>query len=146
MHKKYYLFRNATVERFFASFNVDYSGYNDISSIPENVDIYVWFYLSPIKTNVDVYITEMEAYIRQLQFVLSRIKPHKACYAFTVYNMHDIYHIQNRNIPVFIKKYIPAETLSEYKIRGSDFYVADANALYIKMIELAKQNKTIYNA
>ena len=54
--------------------------------------------------------------------------------------------IQNRNIPVFIKKYIPAETLSEYKIRGSDFYVADANALYIKMIELAKQNKTIYNA
>ena len=52
--------------------------------------------------------------------------------------------IQKRNNPLFIRKYIPKEICREYKIRGSDFYVADANALFIKMIELAKQNITIY--
>ena len=53
--------------------------------------------------------------------------------------------IQKRNIPAFMKRYMPKKILSEYKIRGSNFYIADANALFIRMIELAKQNKTIYN-
>jgi len=52
--------------------------------------------------------------------------------------------IQKRNIPLFMRKHIPKAICAEYKIRGSDFYVADANALFIKMIELAKQNITIY--
>jgi len=54
--------------------------------------------------------------------------------------------ILQRNIPAFMKKYIPKDTLSEYNIKGSDFYAADANGLFTKMIELAKQNKTIYNS
>ena len=54
--------------------------------------------------------------------------------------------IQVMNIPAFVKKHIPNEVLTEYKIRGSDFYTADANALFFKMIELAKQNKTIYTS
>ncbi len=53
--------------------------------------------------------------------------------------------IQKRNIPVFLKKYISGEIYSAYRIHGSDFYVVDANALFDKMIGLAKQNKTIYN-
>ena len=52
--------------------------------------------------------------------------------------------IQKMNIPAFVRKHIPVEILSQYKIRGSEFYIADANALFIKMIELAKQNITIY--
>lgn len=53
--------------------------------------------------------------------------------------------IQIRNIPTFVKKFIPESTLSEYAIRGSDFFISDANSLYNKIIELAKQNITIYN-
>ena len=90
--KKYYIFRNSTVERFFASLDASYSGYNDISSIPDEADVYMWFYLSPIKTNVDMYVLEIEAYVQQLQFILTQIKPHKACYVFTLHNMHYIYH------------------------------------------------------
>ena len=52
--------------------------------------------------------------------------------------------IQIMNIPAFVRRHIPEEILSVYKIRGSDFYIADANALFIKMTELAKQKKTIY--
>ncbi|MDR2916963.1 MAG: AAC(3) family N-acetyltransferase [Tannerella sp.] len=54
--------------------------------------------------------------------------------------------IQKRNIPAFIKRYIPKDIFSEYNIRGSNFFVADANNLFKKMVELAKQNKTIYNS
>ena len=52
--------------------------------------------------------------------------------------------IQKMNIPRFVRKHIPKETLTAYRIRGSDFYIADANALLIKMMELAKDNQTIY--
>jgi len=52
--------------------------------------------------------------------------------------------IQKMNIPAFVRKHIPKETLTEYKIRGSEFYIADANALFIKMIDLAKEKTTIY--
>ena len=95
--KKYHILRNSTVERFFATFDASFSGYNDISSIPDDADIYVWFYLSPIKTNIDMYIREIEAYTQQLQFVLSQIKPYKACYAFTLYNMHYIHNETGNN-------------------------------------------------
>jgi len=54
--------------------------------------------------------------------------------------------IQRMNIPLFVKKHIPKKTLSEFSLAGSDFYFADANALFNKMIELAKQKITIYGA
>jgi len=53
--------------------------------------------------------------------------------------------VKKQNIPAFVKKYISKEILSQYKIRGSDFYVADGIDLYYKMYDLAKKNKTIYN-
>ena len=53
--------------------------------------------------------------------------------------------IQNRNVPKFLKKYVSKSIYSEHKIRGNIFFIADANALFNRMIELAKQNKTIYS-
>ena len=54
--------------------------------------------------------------------------------------------IQKRNIPAFLRKYMSKSIFSSCQIRGSDFFVADANALFSRMIELAKQNITIYNS
>lgn len=54
--------------------------------------------------------------------------------------------IQKRNVPGFLKKHVPKKIFIPYKIRGSEFFVTDANALFHKMIALAKQNKTIYNS
>jgi aminoglycoside N3'-acetyltransferase len=53
--------------------------------------------------------------------------------------------IQKRNIPLFIKKHISKEIVSEYKIKGSEFYTANARYLFNRMIELANQGITIYN-
>jgi len=95
MQKKHFIFRNATVENLFSKFDAVYSGYNDISYIPEDVDAYFWAYLSPIKTNAELYVSEIEAYIQQLQLVLSQIKSQKVCYAFTMHMMHFVYHENN---------------------------------------------------
>jgi aminoglycoside 3-N-acetyltransferase len=54
--------------------------------------------------------------------------------------------IQNRNIPAFLRKHVPKNIFSVYQIRGSEFYTVDANALFHKIIELAKRNITIYNS
>jgi hypothetical protein len=54
--------------------------------------------------------------------------------------------IQRQNIPAYLKKNVSSDIYSAYRIQGSDFYVADANALLKRMIELAKQNITIYNS
>jgi len=92
MQKKYFIFRNSTVESLFSKFEANYSGYNDISYIPDNVDGYFWAYFSPIKANINLYVCEIESYTQQLQLALSQIKPYKACYAFTMHTMHFIYH------------------------------------------------------
>ena len=99
MQKKYFIFRNVTIENFFSKFEVTCSGYNDISTIPDDADAYFWIYLSPIKTNTDLYISEIEAYIQQLQWTLSQIKPQKTCYVFTMYHMHFSYH-ENSNYTI----------------------------------------------
>ena len=91
MNQKYFIFRNTTIEHLFSKFKATYSGYNDISHIPEDADAYFWIYFSPVKTNMEQYIHEIEAYIQQLQLVLSQMKSQKVCYAFTMYNMHFIY-------------------------------------------------------
>jgi aminoglycoside 3-N-acetyltransferase len=54
--------------------------------------------------------------------------------------------IQKRNVPAWLKKYVPKAIFSAYRIHGSDFFTSDATALFNKAVELAKQNKTIYNS
>ena len=48
---KYFIFRNATVERFFQHLDAIFSGYEDISAIDAHADRYIWFYLAPIAEN-----------------------------------------------------------------------------------------------
>jgi FkbH-like protein len=106
MQKKLFIFRNATVENLFSKFSADFSGYNDISYIPNDAEVYFWFYLAPIKSNSKAYIHEIESYIQQLQWALSQIEPQKVCYAFTMHNMHFLYRANgNRAVNVAIENY-----------------------------------------
>jgi aminoglycoside N3'-acetyltransferase len=54
--------------------------------------------------------------------------------------------IQKCNVPAFLRKYVPKNIFSAYQIRGSEFFIADANALFHKTIELAKRNIMTYNS
>ena len=44
---RYFVFRNQTVEPFLGDKGIGYSGYDDISMVPEDAERYIWFYQVP---------------------------------------------------------------------------------------------------
>ena len=78
-----FVFRNNTVECFFRG-EYTFSGYGDISQIPENVDQYFWFYQLPIKYNNDLLAEEIESYLRQFNLIANSISSSKLVIAFTI--------------------------------------------------------------
>ncbi|MDR2145956.1 MAG: AAC(3) family N-acetyltransferase [Tannerella sp.] len=52
---------------------------------------------------------------------------------------------KRKDVPAFLKKHVSKDIYSAYRIRGSDFFVADANTLFHRLIELAKQGIILYN-
>lgn len=95
MSKKYYIFKNSTLENLFANFEASFSGYGDISYIPNDTDVYVWAYLAPIKTDVHLFAKEIASYLQHLQLVLSQISVQKPVYIFNMHQMHFMYATNN---------------------------------------------------
>ena len=78
-----YIFRNNTVERFFSK-DYAFSGYDDISNIPQDADGYVWWYQVPVKFEQRVLAEEIRGYAQKLGFVLSQIDEKKSFVALTM--------------------------------------------------------------
>lgn len=78
-----FVFRNNTIERFFPK-DYRFSGYDDISYIPENEDGYVWFYQTPIGYDSKALSEEIAADLQKFMMVLEAINPSKAIIAFTL--------------------------------------------------------------
>lgn len=78
-----FVFRNNTVERFFSKDFV-FSGYDDISNIPADVESYVWFFQVPIKYEQDIIASEIDGYAQKLEYVLSQINSTKLVVALTM--------------------------------------------------------------
>lgn len=78
-----FVFRNNTVERFFSK-NCTFSGYDDISNVPQEVDGYVWFYQMPVKYDVEQLCAEVRGYAQKLNFVLVQVDKAKPFIALTM--------------------------------------------------------------
>jgi aminoglycoside 3-N-acetyltransferase len=52
--------------------------------------------------------------------------------------------IQERNGPAFLEKHVSKAICFPFRIHGSEFFVADANALFNRTVELAREKITIY--
>ena len=52
--------------------------------------------------------------------------------------------IKNNDIIRFLKKYIPVSICRNFAVRGNRFFVAHPRELFDKMVELSRENKTIY--
>lgn len=78
-----FVFRNNTIERFFGK-DYSFSGYDDISNIPQDVDGYVWWYQVPIKFDQSLLADEIRGYAQKLQLVLSQIDSKKSFIALTM--------------------------------------------------------------
>ena len=83
MTMKRFVFRNNTIERFFGK-ECQFSGYDDISYVPQDVDEYVWWYQVPIKFELNVIAEEIRGYIKKIGFVLSGIEEKKPFVALTM--------------------------------------------------------------
>ena len=62
-----FVFRNNTIERFFPK-DYTFSGYDDISFVPTDVDGYVWFYQLPVKYGQEILCSEIRGYAQKLAF------------------------------------------------------------------------------
>lgn len=78
-----FIFRNNTIEPFFPK-GYAFSGYDDISVIPEDADGFVWFYQVPVHASVGAICDEIAAIPQKLEFVLERIPEGKSLIALTM--------------------------------------------------------------
>ena len=81
---KYFIFRNNTVEPFFAGADYDFSGYDDISSVPAEAEGYIWCYQLPVKYDCGVMAEEVRSFMEKLRFTATRIAPEKPLLVFTL--------------------------------------------------------------
>lgn len=79
----YFVFRNNTVERFFPK-EYSFSGYDDISFVPDEVEGYVWFYQLPVKYDIEQLCTEVRGYAQKLEFILSLVNSTKPVIVLTM--------------------------------------------------------------
>lgn len=82
-----FVFRNNTVEFLFDPKKYSFSGYDDISFIPENVDAYIWFYQPPYGIETEHTFEEIESLKNKFDFVRSKVKAEKPFIVFTMANL-----------------------------------------------------------
>ena len=82
-----FVFRNQTVEPFFGYDGVTYSGYDDISHIPADVDRYIWFYQVPVNADGQQLAQEVASYRDKLDLVLSGADKSKPFVVISLVNL-----------------------------------------------------------
>lgn len=119
-----FVFRNNTVERFFDK-EYSFSGYDDISMIPQDAESYVWWYQLPIKYDQELLAKEICGYARNLNFVLQQIDSRKS---FVILTM-DIFYA----VPFMDDDYRVQEAVSDY---NRTLYEAEASNGNVKVIDI----------
>ena len=80
---RYFVFRNNTIERFFPK-DYSFSGYDDISSVPEEAEGYVWFYQLPVKYGIPALCDEVRGFMRKFELVMIQVSPSKPFIVLTM--------------------------------------------------------------
>ena len=81
---KYFVFRNNTIEFFFDEKACAFSGYDDISVVPEDADGYIWFYQPPYGVVGEKDTELVRSFAQKFDLVYSRIPTGKEMLAFTL--------------------------------------------------------------
>ena len=82
-----FVFRNQTVEAFLGYDGVTYSGYDDISVIPAEVDRYIWFYQVSVNPDSAQLAQEIHSYRDKLDLVLASADSGKPFVIFSLENL-----------------------------------------------------------
>ena len=124
---KYFIFRNNTLENLFGTTDVGYSGYDDISYVPLEVDSYVWFYQVPIKFDIDSLTEEVNGYFDKLQIVYKQLPAHSQLIVFSLENLY--------NLNFCSTNYELKNSIIKFNMDIRDFCNAYANVKFIDFSE-----------
>ena len=83
-----FVFRNQTVEAFLGYNGMTYSGYDDISVVPQDVDRYIWFYQPPVNADSTQLSQEIDSFVDKLDLVLSQVNGSRP---FVVFSLVDLF-------------------------------------------------------
>lgn len=125
-----FVFRNNTIERFFPN-DYSYSGYDDVSYIPEDTEGYVWFYQVPIKFDNGLLAEEISACFQKFRFVLEKINPNKTIVVFTMDLLYAV--------PLTNGDFRVRDAITQYNIGLSDLANAHSNVKVIEIGEFTRQ-------
>ena len=117
-----FVFRNNTIEPFFGA-NYTFSGYDDISLIPD-AEAYIWWYQLPLKYDSVQLANEVRMYQSKLEYLVNHVPTNKTFYIFT----------------------IAPSSLPQIELRNSAVQLAiqDVNA-YIHQLSLSQTNIKLVN-
>lgn len=128
-----FVFRNNTIERFFSK-EYTFSGYDDISDVPNDADEFVWWYQVPIKFEQNILAEEIRSYAQKFGFVLNQIGESKRIVALT---MDIIFSVQFTD-----NDYQLQIAVAEY---NNALFAAEASHKNIKVIDITEFTRK-YNA
>ena len=82
-----FVFRNQTVEMFLGDNGMTYSGYDDISQVPADVDRYIWFYQVPVSADAGLLAQEIASYKDKLDLVVAGANASRPFIIFSLVNL-----------------------------------------------------------
>ena len=82
-----FVFRNQTIEPFLGYDGMTYSGYDDISVVPHDVDRYIWFYQVPVNADSSQLADEVQSFTDKLDLVLASADAAKPFIVFSLVNL-----------------------------------------------------------
>ena len=97
----------------FENSNVTFSDYGDITNIDKSHEIYIWFYMIPIRPDINSVIKEIEDYSLRLELVISQIPNEKT---FLIFSLEDLFSNRWQNSDVRLRNAIQEYNRNIYAI------------------------------
>ena len=108
--KRIFVFRNYTVESLFSGYkSVEYSSYEGIEGHSKDYDIYLWFYLCPIKNDPTILVNELTNTYNKLVLTVDNLKESKKSLIIFTMDNWAIFNYQNANSKVI-------DSINEYNL------------------------------
>ena len=124
-----FVFRNNTVERFFPK-GYSFSGYDDISTFPSDVDGYVWFFQVPVGSHSQSSAAQVRSCADKFGFVLNQLDTNKTIIALT---MDEVY-----SLPFTDDDYQLQQAVAEYNTALFDAAKSHSNLKVIDYSEFTR--------
>jgi FkbH-like protein len=136
---KYYIYRNNTIENLFSNIQAEYSGYDDISEVPDNCNAFIWFYQLPLRFKDELAADEIINYLENIKLILQRIPSSKSFFIFTIsklfYNNMEVGDFRVSEMVAHYNSEIVKLSLKHTNVKIFDFNKFTVNNNYKQLVD-----------